>query len=212
LAGTAPSEKPEPRYSDPEKPLYAETGGKTPSRLGGIVGLAGFVLLGLSLLLLLFAGGTTITGWVLTIALFGGSFYLQRKISRKGLLLNLALLLVTGFLMLIVAAGFSTTGLSSARIKNAQMTTGLEAPSMKPVDKISVYSVDSPEIIVSAVLGNVPHNTRVRFIWTYTTGDIPITSYEIDNGGRPWPQGEYRVDIFIEDRDKPDAQEEFEVR
>jgi hypothetical protein len=114
--------------------------------------------------------------------------------------------------MLIVAAGFSTTGLSSARIKNAQMTTGLEAPSMKPVDKISVYSVDSPEIIVSAVLGNVPHNTRVRFIWTYTTGDIPITSYEIDNGGRPWPQGEYRVDIFIEDRDKPDAQEEFEVR
>ncbi|HPD97575.1 MAG TPA: hypothetical protein PLP89_04535 [Synergistales bacterium] len=227
VSGAAPEDSPKPRYNDPEKPLYAEPGGKTPSRLGGIVGLVGFVLLGLFLLLLLFAGGAAITGWVLTVALFGGSFYLQRKISRKGLLLNLALLLVAGFLMMIVAAGFSTTDLSSARIKNAQMTTGLEAPSMKPVDKVKAYSVDSPEMIVSAELRRAPQNTRLRFVWTYTTGDIPITAYEMDsgtagtdiyiynnihNGGRPWPQGEYRVDIFIDDREKPDAQVDFEVK
>ncbi len=226
-ARPAPQDSPKPRYGDPEKTLYAEQGGKTPSRLGDIVGLVGFVLLGLFLLVLLFAGDVSVLGWVLTIALFGGAFYLQRRIRRKGLLLNLALLVAAGFLTLIVAAGFSNTGLSSASIRNAHMTTGLEAPSMKPVDKVKAYSADSPEMIVSAELRNAPQNTIVRFDWTYTTGDIPITSFEINSGegepdryifnninnsGKPWPLGEYRVDIFVDDRENPDAAAEFEVK
>ncbi|MEA3508787.1 MAG: hypothetical protein U9R40_07715 [Synergistota bacterium] len=58
-------------------------------------------------------------------------------------------------------------------------------------------------------------------------GDIPITSFEINNGdrepdiyicnninndGRPWPLGEYRVDIFVDDRESPDATVKFEVK
>lgn len=218
----------QPKYSDPQKPLYAEAS-KKGERKGSRSGFIGMGILGVLMVLILLVGKATITGWAVCTAAFAGAFFLKRRLSEKGFLVKLLFWVVAGFVLLVLSLSFTTQEVSAttARVKNAQMTTGLESPAMKPLDKVTSYPVNAPEIVVSAELRNTPVNTRVLFVWKYLTADMEITQFQMDSGdsepniyifnnihnnGRPWPQGEYRVDIYVEGREKPDTSVDFEVR
>lgn len=205
--------------------FYANASQKN-GRKGGTFGLIGFILLGAITTVLLAAGKATTTGWVVSVIIFAAAFFLQRKLSKKGCLLNLVLWIATGFILLVTLTAVTTDSVSftTARLKNAHMTTAMDS-SGKPVDTISTYAVDAPKLVAVAELRNAPPNTKVRFVWTYVSGNVPITEYTMDSGDkganvyvfsnltndRPWPEGEYRVEMYVEDRNTPDATVNFVV-
>lgn len=215
------------QYSDPGKPLYAETKPKSDGKKSRF-GLIGLGILGVLMVLILFGGKATLTGWVVCAAAFATVLFMKRRVSEKGFLMKMVFWIVAGFVLLVLSLAFTTQEVSAttARVKNARMTTALESPAMKPLDKVISYPVNAPEMIVSAELRNAPVNTRVRFVWKYLTADMEITQFQSDSGdsepniyifnninnnGRPWPQGEYRVDLYVDNRGKPDASVDFEV-
>jgi len=171
-------------------------------------------------------GKATPAGWAISAILFAIALLIQRKLSKKGCLLNLILWLVTGFVLFVVLTFVTTdsVSLTTARLKNAHMTTAMDS-SGKPSDKISSYMENAPQLVAVAELRNAPVNTKVTFVWRYITGDILIKEYSMDNGDsnpntyvfsnltndRSWPEGKYRVEMYIEDRETPDATVDFEV-
>lgn len=173
-----------------------------------------------------FEGKATLTGWIVSPAVFAVCFFIQRKLAQKGCLLNLILWIVTGFILLVVLTVVTTESLSftTANIKNAHMTTAMDSTG-KPADKVKSYTADASELVSAAELHNAPENTKVKFVWTYVTGNMPITEFVVDSGDKetdvyvfstltndkPWPKGQYKVEIYIEDRDAPDAAVNFEV-
>ncbi|MPM76932.1 hypothetical protein SDC9_123931 [bioreactor metagenome] len=171
-------------------------------------------------------GKNSWVGWVLCTVIFSGAFLLQSKLRKKGCLLKLLVWLATAA-MLFVILGVTATGsktFTTAKLKNAHMTTEMDAQGV-PVDEVSAYSVYAPELIVVAELHNAPDHTQVKFVWRYVTGDLPIAEYTMDSGenatsayvfsnvtnDKLWPVGNYRVDMYIEDRETPDCSVAFEV-
>lgn len=66
------------------------------------LGLIAFLILGVVMLVLLIAGKTTAVGWALSVVVFAAAFIIQRKLSKKGCLLNIVLWIVTVFVLLMV--------------------------------------------------------------------------------------------------------------
>lgn len=215
----------QPQYGDPRGVFYAAAPKKSGGK-GGTFGLIGFILLGILLIVMLLAAEGTPAGWVVSLVLFAVAFFIQRKLKKKGCLLHLILWIITGFLLLVVLTMFTTGEFSftTAGLKNAHMTTAMDANG-KPVDRVRSYSPNAPELVAVAELRNAPVNTKVKFVWRYITGDILIKEYSMDSGDsdanvyvfskltndRPWPEGKYRVEMYIEDRKTPDAAVDFEV-
>jgi hypothetical protein len=175
---------------------------------------------------MLVAAQGTAAGWIVSLIIFSAAFFIQRKLKKKGCLINFILWIITGFLLLIVLTMCTTGELnySTASLKNAHMTTAMDA-SGKPVDAVRSYSPNAPELVAVAELHNAAANTKVRFVWKYITGDMLIKEYSLDSGNSgsdiyifsnltndsPWPEGKYRVEMYIEDRKTPDAEVDFEV-
>ncbi|NLI92111.1 MAG: zinc-ribbon domain-containing protein [Peptococcaceae bacterium] len=215
----------QPQYKNPQGQFYSEAQRKSGGK-GGTLGLIGFILLGILLIVMLLAAEGTPVGWVVSLVLFAVAFFIQRKLKKKGCLLHLILWIITGFLLLVVLTMFTTGEFSftTAGLKNAHMTTAMDS-SGKPSDKVSSYSANAPQLVAVAELRNAPVNTKVKFVWRYITGDILIKEYSMDSGDsdanvyvfsnltndRPWPEGKYRVEMYIEDRKTPDAAVDFEV-
>lgn len=205
---------------------FHANGPKKKSSKGGIFGLIGFIILGIILLLFLAAGKATLVGWIASGVIFVLAFLIQRLLSKRGCLLNLILWIITGFVLLVVLTATATgsLNLTTANLKNAHMTTAMDS-SGKPVDSISTYSVNAAELVAAAELRNAPSNTKVRFVWIYVTGDITITEFTMDSGDKgtdvyvfsnltndkPWPEGGYKVEMYIEDSKTPDAVVNFTI-
>lgn len=214
-----------PQYGNPQGTFYAGASKKSGGK-GGVLGLIGFLILGLLLIVMLLVGRATLVGWIISLAIFLIAFFIQRKLSKKGCLLHLILWIITGFILLVVMTMVTTEDISitTAGVKNAQMTTAMGANG-KPVDKVRSYSPNAPELFAAAELRNAPPNTKVKFSWSYITGDVFITEYVMDSGDsgenvyvyssltndKPWPEGEYKVEIYVEDRKTPDANVEFTI-
>lgn len=215
----------QPQYNNPQGQFYSETQRKSSGK-GGYFGLIGFILLAILFIAMLAAGKATPAGWIISAVTFAIAFLIQRKLSKKGCLLNLILWLLTGFVLLVVLTFVTTDSVSitTARLKSAHMTTAMDS-SGKPLDKVNSYSANAPQLVAVAELRNAPVNTKVNFVWRYITGDILIKDYSMDSGNsdanvyvfsnlindRPWPEGKYRVEMYIEDRKTPDAAVDFEV-
>lgn len=213
------------QFDDPEGVIYTDTNKKS-GRKAGFPGLIAYILLGILLLVFLFAAEATLIGWVVSIGIFAIAFFTQRKLKKRGCLLQLILWIVTGFLLLVSLTIFTTGDLSftTAGIKNAHMTTAIDANG-EPVDKVDSYSQTAQELVAVAELRNAPPNTQVKFEWYYVTEDMLITEYLMDSGDsdanvyvfsnltndKPWPEGEYEVRIYTGDRQSPDATITFEV-
>jgi hypothetical protein len=129
-------------------------------------------------------------------------------------------------LLIILAIAIITMGCSvtTANVDNAVMTT-LNTDfdeEGRPVDMVANYNTNATEFMVWAELHNAPDNTTITFVWYYE-GD-KITSTETSNEDlvetsiigtltlpNDWPEGNYTVEIYIDDREQPDQTVEFTV-
>lgn len=122
----------------------------------------------------------------------------------------LLLLILLTWLMMGASCSFTT-----ANVKNALMTTGIDE-NYQPVDSVTEFDVGSIAYL-SAELRNAPDDTTITFIWYFE--DEELDRISIDNQGLSdtmltsnmmVPQaGYYSVEVYIDDRDKPDATVEF---
>src|SRR5215210_2031865 len=110
---------------------------------------------------------------------------------------------------------------STANISEAKMARDPEGN-----DPTKVFSPDETFYCV-AELSNAPDDTTVRALWTAvdveganpntkidevsTTGGSGQLQFDLTNDG-PWPVGEYRVDLFLNDEQEPTRTLEFEVQ
>jgi hypothetical protein len=133
------------------------------------------------------------------------------------------ILLVVAVLLILSGCSFNFS-VSTANIKNAVMATDVDETG-KPDDTVTEYTQDAPKFVVSAVLDNAPDNTKIRFVWNYLTEEQKITEILLDSQDKsgiyvfcnltndtPWPAGDYNVQIFIDEREKPDAVVSFKVK
>jgi len=102
---------------------------------------------------------------------------------------------------------------SSVKVTDAHMTTNVDSDG-KPLDTVTSYKTSAERFTVSAIIRNAPNNTKITFVWFYD-GD-EVTSVDLDSGTiadryifgyltntQAWPEGEYSVEIYIEDNSSP---------
>lgn len=121
--------------------------------------------------------------------------------------------------LLILAA--CSVSFSTANITNATMTTAMVDG--KPSDSVTSYSLDAPEFVASAILNNAPDDTIVTFVWYYQGQEAYRVPFDANGKSEiyvystlttqldQWPAGDYKVEMYIDERDKPDAAVEFTV-
>ena len=130
---------------------------------------------------------------------------------------KIAVLLIFALLLTGCSISFTT-----ANIKEPGMTT--EIVDGMPVDTITVYPSDAPQFYAYGILDNAPDKTIVRYVWKYLTEPQIIDEVEFESDGASgiyiystltidglWPAGDYSVEMFIDDREEPDAVVEFSV-
>lgn len=91
---------------------------------------------------------------------------------------------------------------------------------MQPVDAISVFNINTPEIFGSFKLSNAPSDTEIKAEWIYIEGEaedlenLLIDDWSVTTDGthyistsmtRPydgWPRGDYQVVLYIDGKEK----------
>ena len=112
---------------------------------------------------------------------------------------------------------------TTANVKNAIITDTIDSEG-KPGAAITSFASNAEVIYASAELHNAPDNTTVRIVWIYDPTSEVIYEAALDSGDlsdryiyasisptQPLPEGEYRVDFYVEDRSEPDATAHFRV-
>ncbi len=113
--------------------------------------------------------------------------------------------------------------ISTANITSPFMTS--DVVNGEPVDEVTEYPKDAPKLVAVGILNNAPDDTKVRFVWNYITDDQMIYEVEMNNEGQSgiyvystltieslWPDGEYSVDMYVDNRTEPDATAFFKIR
>ncbi len=124
--------------------------------------------------------------------------------------------------LFVMAAGCGKT-VTTAHVENAIATAEIDSEG-KPGAAVASFAPDAPVIYASAELRNAPDHTAIRVVWTYDTAGQSIGETTLDSGDiadryiysnldptEALPEGDYRVDFYVEDRDEPDATVRFTV-
>ena len=135
--------------------------------------------------------------------------------NRHSPLIWLVIVLV---MLTMPACSFSA---STANISDAKMARDPEGN-----DPTKVFSPDQTFYCV-ADLSNAPDDTKVKAVWTAidvegakpdtkiketsATGGSGQLQFSLTNDGS-WPVGEYKVDLFLNDQEKPARTLEFKVQ
>jgi len=102
---------------------------------------------------------------------------------------------------------------TTAEVADAIMITGFDAKG-EPLDEVLSYKPDAPEFICLAAVLRAPPDTKITFVWTYKTQNIEIDRAEVPvsgskavnskltRGEKPWPVGDYVVQVYIDDQKK----------
>lgn len=139
---------------------------------------------------------------------------------------TISLLLFIFLLICLTACAVPTDGFdfsfSTANVTNPIMATDIKDGA--PVDSVTEYPQDTPVFYAVGILNNAPEDTKIRFVWTYLTEAQTIDEVVIDSEGNSevyisstlmsdnlWPVGDYGVDMYIDNREEPDATVEFSV-
>ena len=133
---------------------------------------------------------------------------------------TLIFILIALLAISVLGCSFSV---STAKVEDAIMTDSID-DSGKPVNTVTSYPADAGVFYTSAKLRNAPDNTKVRVVWTYVTSGEKIQEVNIDSGNISdryiyssismdtlYPEGDYEVQYFVEDRTEPDATVQFRV-
>ena len=127
-------------------------------------------------------------------------------------------LVVIGVLIAAFALMGASCSVSTANVQNAVMTTGVDENGV-PMDSVTTFAVNTP-VIAAAELHNAPDDTLITFKWF--AGDQQVDEVKLNNTmtdqyiasdvpGIPQP-GEYSVEIYIDEREEPDAVLSFTVQ
>ena len=121
----------------------------------------------------------------------------------------------------IVAAENKTTATDGAYLEDAHMTSGMDASGM-PLDSIASVA-PTGTWYVSSVLRNAQADTKIYYVWYDSQGAI-IDKVEFDPQGATdvyifgtfelssiAPEGQYRVELYIDDATVPAASVDFAV-
>jgi hypothetical protein len=136
----------------------------------------------------------------------------RNKVFLVGLLLTFALILSA-----------CSVSASTANISDAKMT--LDEAGKNPT---KVFSPNDQTFYCIAELSNAPEDTVVKAVWTavdvegvkpnlkidesrITAEESTQITFDLSNDG-PWPVGEYKVDLFLDEGEEPARTLEFEVR
>jgi hypothetical protein len=137
---------------------------------------------------------------------------------RKSLLTMI--LAVTLGLVAIPLMSCSEVSFTTARLSEMTMASSIDQSTYKPIDKTDTFSVDTPEIFLSAKFSNAPSDTEVTAEWIYVSGEVAdLENYSIDtvsvkvsgtdylyfslpepNAG--WPKGNYQVVLSIDGKEQ----------
>ena len=191
-----------------------------------LFGMVSFVILGMLMVGMLVLFETTIVTWIVSFAIYGIAFFLQRILKNKNIVFHLVLCLLTALALFFQIALFTGGDMrvTSASLKDPHMTSAMSSKGV-PVDRVKSYLPNGTEFIATAQLYDAPHYTKIRFVWTYVTEKIKLTEFNMDSqesdeavyiysnitNDKNWPLGDYKVDIFIGNRTKPDAVIKFKV-
>jgi len=112
---------------------------------------------------------------------------------------------------------------STANIEDAIMTDSIDGEG-KPGNTVTSYAADAGVFYTSAKLRNAPDNTKIRFVWIYDTTGETIQEVNVDSGDISdryiyssisldtlYPEGDYEVQYFVDERTEPDATVKFRV-
>ncbi len=128
--------------------------------------------------------------------------------------------LVLTFALILSACSVSA---STANISDAKMTQ--DEAGKNPT---KVFSPNDTTFYCIAELSNAPEDTAVKAVWTavdvegvkpnlkidesrITADESGQITFDLTNDG-PWPVGEYKVDLFLNDGEEPARTLEFEVQ
>lgn len=138
------------------------------------------------------------------------------KISKRTLCAAIAL-------MFALLSFGCYAGITSAKVEDAYMTEVIDSEGV-PGAAVTSFPADAEILYAAAKLLNTPDNTQVHVVWTYVTGDQQVAQVNIDSGTEAnryiyssltpsilLPEGDYKVEFFIEDREEADATATFYV-
>jgi hypothetical protein len=125
-------------------------------------------------------------------------------------------------IMAVLLAAFLLMGAScsasTANIKNAAMTTAVDS-SGKPADSVTEFPVNSL-VVASCELHNAPDGTKIIFKWY--SGDTKLDEVTVTNTMSDQyvtskvpgisQAGSYKVEIYVDEREKADATLPFTVK
>ena len=122
---------------------------------------------------------------------------------------------------LVLALGACSFNASTANISSAKMATDKDGK-----NPTKTFSPDQPFYCI-VELSNAPDDTKVRAVWTAVKaeGADPNTKideaeatsgsgqlqFNLSNQG-PWPTGDYKVDLYLNDAKQPTKTLEFQVQ
>ena len=123
---------------------------------------------------------------------------------------------LVSFTILLAGCSFS-----SAAVTEAAMSRSLDDQG-RSIETVTSYPATADRLMVSAYVAEVSKGTHVRFVWNYVTKDMQIGSYEVKldepqyttsyvTMEQDWPLGDYRVDVFVDNRPTPDQSISFTV-
>lgn len=114
-------------------------------------------------------------------------------------------------LIVLVAKNGGNIHFSTANISESYMASQIDSKTFEPTVKQSEFSKNISAIYATAKIKNVPSDTTVYSIWTYIpTGETIRCDHDLnvsndcwvkfDLTGTPYPTGDYKVDIYLNDK------------
>ncbi len=112
-------------------------------------------------------------------------------------------------------------GTTSLSIADAQMTTALDSNNSS-IDNVTSYNIDAEQFIVTATV-NAPEDTMLIFVWKqgsniiYTSEKLDVSDtneylvYATLTNDQIWDEGDYSVEIYVNDDTQPTESVDFTV-
>ena len=125
--------------------------------------------------------------------------------------------------MLVLSVFGCSFSVSTAKITDAIMTDSIDDNGI-PGNTVTSYPADAGTFYTSAKIRNAPDNTKIRIVWIYATTGETMQEVNLDSGDQSdryiyssieldslYPEGDYEVRYFIDERAEPDATVKFRV-
>lgn len=126
-------------------------------------------------------------------------------------------------LFVLTAIFFAACSYSTANLSDIKACTAVSENQCMTDE--AIFSADTPEIFISAVLNNAPTETTVKFTWRYLEenldiAEVDLVSEEITSKMQSsltkptagWPKGKYEVVLKIGTDNAEPVHKEFSIQ